>query len=391
MSGVISSAFAHLIDSNDVSSLATALTTCVAVVENVVADPSKYGTIKASAKGIRSRLLAFDGGEAALCTCGFNLQDEAYVHGSGNAAEDAREARAALDRFERLRKALEEVGDRNPPAAAQDALKLASTYCANAAADVTKRRVPVSSKALQGRLVGAVGGQALLEASGWEVEQGAEPSPAFVCALTVAEYSITLATLRKADAFWAALAQTGRQASGSIDVEGEPEPVPIEVGDIRISALPPVTGLASRKGSVDLQPSLVRSADGASAELYCWHPVSKRWRLVGSMAIPSTNFIWAALERQPPKSFETGAGSRGEMQVEVEVDLGDGKPTYLGVAVDDALQLENEYLAAKRFIDEHFESLNNNHLEPIARKVRGLSAPLLQTIRNLKRAMEEQN
>jgi len=35
--------------------------------------------------------------------------------------------------------------------------------------------------------------------------------------------------------------------------------------------------------------------------------------------------------------------------------------------------------------------LNNNHLEPIARKVRALVLPLLETIRNLKSAVEDQS
>uniref|UniRef100_A0A7S4HHU5 Uncharacterized protein n=1 Tax=Prymnesium polylepis TaxID=72548 RepID=A0A7S4HHU5_9EUKA len=137
---------------------------------------------------------------------------------------------------------------------------------------------------------------------------------------------------------------------------------------------------------------IVCSADRSRVELHCWHPVSKRWRLVGSIRMASSEFEWASDAK--PAGAPSGAGSRPEMRVEVEVDLGDGKPVWLGLAVDDSLQLtnaENEYIAANRFINAHFEALNSNHLEPIARKVRGLVLPLLDTIRNLKAAVEDQS
>jgi len=45
----------------------------------------------------------------------------------------------------------------------------------------------------------------------------------------------------------------------------------------------------------------------------------------------------------------------------------------------------------KRFIDEHYESLNNNRLKPIARKLRLLVVLLLEAVRNLKSAVEDQS
>ena len=180
--------------------------------------------------------------------------------------------------------------------------------------------------------------------------------------------------------------------SGSIDAaENEPMPQPIGAADIKIGALP--LGLEpGRRGKVDMEPAIVRSADRSRVELHCWHPVSKRWRFVGSVRMASSEFEWAA-DGKPPGA-PSSAGTRPEMRVEVEVDLGDHKPVWLGMQIEDSLEFtaaENEYIAAKRFIDSQFESLNNNHLEPIARKVRALVMPLLETIRNLKSAVEDQS
>ena len=74
----------------------------------------------------------------------------------------------------------------------------------------------------------------------------------------------------------------------------------------------------------------------------------------------------------------------------IDVDLGDGTVKLLEAAVaNDAI--ENEYHSAKRFIDDHPDHLNNNYLEEIARNIRTLAAPVLQTVQNLKAAMEAQN
>ena len=419
--------------------------------------------------------------------------------GSDSASERAAEARAAISRFERIRTAVELVGDRNAPAVAQECLKLCTTYCTNAAADENKRRIPAAGKALQARLLAADGGGALLESVGFALEGSAEAG-AYVCALDAPPIALGVATLRKGEDFWrelagapgrrgwlgasacvgkrrrrrkrargalvaaawVAAARAGRRrgaakvpaearaearaetraetraalaagqrarpsltpsrtalshactppppptarvagaafgddgmpsgGSGSLDAaENEPMPQPIATADIKIGALP--LGLEpGRRGKVDMEPALARSADRARVELHCWHPVSKRWRLVGSVRMASSEFEWASDGK--PAGAPSGAGTRPEMRVEVEVDLGDHKPVWLGLQVDDSLQLtaaENEYIAAKRFIDSQFESLNNNHLEPIARKVRALVLPLLDTIRNLKSAVEDQS
>ena len=74
----------------------------------------------------------------------------------------------------------------------------------------------------------------------------------------------------------------------------------------------------------------------------------------------------------------------------MDVDLGDGTVLPLEAAVaNDAI--ENEYQSAKRFIDDHPEQLDNNYLEEIARNIRTLAAPVMQTVQNLKAAMEAQN
>ena len=74
----------------------------------------------------------------------------------------------------------------------------------------------------------------------------------------------------------------------------------------------------------------------------------------------------------------------------MDVDLGDDTVLPLEAAVaNDAI--ENEYQSAKRFIDDHPEQLDNNYLEEIARNIRTLAAPVMQTVQNLKAAMEAQN
>ena len=171
---------------------------------------SAQNTIKASAKGINSRLLQFEGGEACLLACGFKREGEAYVHDcADDASARAAEARAAIARFERVRTAVELVGDRNAPAVAQECLKLCTTYCANAAADAGKRRIPATGKALQARLLAADGGNALIESVGFELEGGAEAG-AYVCALETPLIALGAAALRKGEDFWRELAGASR-------------------------------------------------------------------------------------------------------------------------------------------------------------------------------------
>jgi hypothetical protein len=109
--------------------------------------------------------------------------------------------------------------------------------------------------------------------------------------------------------------------------------------------------------------------------------VSRRWRMLGEMPIPSTTFSWTR-----------HAVSGVLYELVVEVDLGDGQPVDMGVKVvgEGALELENEFVASQRFINEQ-DALNNNWLDEIARKIRERCTPILVTIANLKRAMEEQN
>ena len=108
--------------------------------------------------------------------------------------------------------------------------------------------------------------------------------------------------------------------------------------------------------------------------------VTRRWQLVGSMTTPSSTFTWAATD-----------GSGGG-EVFLEVDFGDargtGKAARLTYRVDAKGEAENEYVAANRFISENFEVIDNNHLEPISRKLRTRVAPVLATIANLQKAVE---
>ena len=170
-SGALTTAFSELLDKNAVPATCTAFATCLAVLDNVVSDSAKFGSIKAAAKGINSRLLQFEGGEATLMACGFRLDGDAYVFDAANDATAlASEARAAISRFERVRTAVEVVGDRNAPAVAQEALKLCTIYSTNAAGDESKRKIPAAGKALQARLLAADGGQAMLESVGFELD-----------------------------------------------------------------------------------------------------------------------------------------------------------------------------------------------------------------------------
>jgi len=126
-----------------------------------------------------------------------------------------------------------------------------------------------------------------------------------------------------------------------------------------------------------MQPKLAKARDGQAVVLLCWQSASKRWSRVGQMPIPSTSFAWA-------QTLPDGS----EPALSIDVDLGDGKLLELRAGVGGG---DNEYLAAKRFIDANWESLNNNHLEEIARKVRAAVGPVLATVEALRDAMEAQN
>ena len=55
--------------------------------------------------------------------------------------------------------------------------------------------------------------------------------------------------------------------------------------------------LAAKRGTIDMEPTLVKAPGGSPSEplveLHVWMAVTKRWKLVGSMATPSTDFTWA--------------------------------------------------------------------------------------------------
>lgn len=154
------------------------------------------------------------------------------------------------------------------------------------------------------------------------------------------------------------------------------------------------------------------AAGARSVELHTWSAPSKRWQLQGRMPIPSTAFEWSGgcgLRMRMRMHIAAHAHMRMHMQrvcsylcahpacvhgpaggLRIDVDLGDGTVKLLEAAVaNDAI--ENEYHSAKRFIDDHPEHLDNNYLEEIARNIRTLAAPVLQTVQNLKAAMEAQN
>jgi len=355
-------------------------------LENALKDPAKYGSINASSKTLRAKVLDVSGGNPFFSTLGFERQGDAYTFDTAAdrsiLEERLRVISAARARGERVLEAVIEVGDTNVPDVAQTAIKLARIYCQNVAAhpgDESKRRISATNKALGSRLLAANKGAELLRALGFDAD--ADPATVYVCSAPHLEVRVSLSTLDKAEDVWSDLASVNggaaQPATGGAGAEGGRAPEAIT--DIRIAQLPQVSTLDDRVGTADLQPALVTDAGRTCVQLHCWMPVSRRWRLFGEMAIPSTSFVW------------TGARTAsGEWQLVLEVDLGDGKPVELGCSVQGG-QPENEYVAAQRFINENFESLNNNHLEEIARSLRERVTPVMATVDNLKKAMEAQN
>ena len=128
-----------------------------------------------------------------------------------------------------------------------------------------------------------------------------------------------------------------------------------------------------------MQPALAR--DGAHVSLHAWQAEERRWSLVGSMEVPSSEFVWA---RCGPDGTSPA--------VVIAVDLGDGKPVELVAQLSAEGTLENEYVAASAFIAYHYEALNpGQHLEEVAKMVRAALDPVFETVQCLKRAMQEQN
>ena len=374
-----------------------ALSTMAKVVENTK-DPEKV-VLKTSNAGLQKRLLGLKGGEAALVAAGFLHDQEAGTltwNGSldaGVAAETAAAFGQALALFEAIVSAITVVGDSNTPAVAQEALKLCGTYVGNVATDpdaVEKRRIGANNKALNGRLLKAKGGQALLAASGFV----AEPPEAFVCQLETPLVRIALVALGKASAIWSDLAASrgvvagaeARSGSRGPKVTADAQSTPVE--GIVLRSLPSRAGLLSTTAAADMQPALCKSDDGQSVLLFTWQEASHTWTLAGSMAIPSTEFVWSV----PGVLI-------------IQVDLGDahgtGQPVELRATLNASGDgLENDFVTSRDFIEGHIADaysknqepvLNANYLDEIARKLRDAAGPVMATIRNLKVAMEEQN
>ena len=382
----------------DVEVAFTALRTCVTLLENVSKDRAKYAQLKASSKALCSKLLDKPGGAETVAALGFapNAGEDTTPEtltftwredlDEAAAAARAGAVRAALASMEGVRDAVVLVGDSNSPAAAQEALKLCGTYVGNIAVEPDnegRRRVGAANKALNGRLLSVGGGGALLAACGFAPMPSASEPEAYVCTAELPTVRLALGVLGKASAIWAELAAARGDDDGG---GGRPRPAPevpaVAVDDIRISALPPASSLSARVSErADMQPAVVLSDDGLRAEVHVWHLEARRWCAVGSMQIPSTDFVWAR---------KASDGVSPAMLL--LVNLGDGKPVDLVVQCTAAGELDNEYVSASIFISQHDDCLNSGqHLEEMASKVRAAVTPTLQTVRALKRAMEQQN
>lgn len=348
--GQIATCVATMVSANPAERVATALELLFKLLTNVATDSSK-DLVKASNRAIQSKLLDCAGGADALHTAGFRADSEPVATAQSFRWDPSLDAEAAVEAvrtaqgwFAAIRGALVVVGDANAPAAAQDAVKMATTYVGNLAAegDEKKRRIGAANKALLTRLLGAKGGLALLLASGFAAEPADAEPEAYVCTATLAVVRLAHATLLRAPQIWADVAaERGAEGGGGAAPDGKPRLAPpaepsVAVDGIQIASLPPPTSLVCDPTLPDMQPALVRS--GGAAEVHCWQAASRRWAAVGKMEVPSTTFVWAR------------RGDDGRPGVPIDVDLGDGKPVELWVAVEDGDVAENEYGAAQRFI-----------------------------------------
>lgn len=382
----------EIIDANEFEPAATGLRTCVQLLANVEKDAVKYGELKAESRVLQTRLLRLTGSATLLDAIGFcpNTQPAAQAStfawsAEGDAASCAAALHMVLGLIEGLRDSIVLVGDTNHPSAAKEAIKLVGTYVGNLALDPaneSRRRIKGANKALQSRLLAVQGGTALLQACQFEAEPEGSSEPEFyVCAADASSIRLVMATLSKAESLWAAVAAK-RGLGGEPDQEADgshrgEEAASVAVIEITIAKLAPASSLGHTPppSGADMQPALVRSSNGLAVELHCWQAASKRWTVAGMMAIPSTDFVY----------------SRPNALV-IDVDLGDGKPVELTCGISANGESENEYVAAQRFISEHFMLLNSaQHLEEIATKVRAKIEPVLATVSALKKAMEAQN
>ena len=460
-----SDALAVLAERNDPERTLVALTMLSTLLTNAKRDAAKYGSIKSSSKALGSKVLECEGGVAALECISFRLQGDAYVFGaSAEPPEDAAAALAVFEAARTALLQLGDDNVPDAAMAALKLVCIYAQNVVDAPDDASKRRVNAANKALQSRVLSASGGRALLAAVGFEERAGGEAGGEAVFACEWADarlLRVALGVLKRASDVWSAEAArtlgapdapAGAGAAGGA-ATGAATAAPAEaVAGFNIRQLPPVSRL-SVPGAADLQPVLVLgegeprhtnpnpnltptpnaqkhaavhprpcvcrdtpsgstcavtlscacgAAGGRSVELHTWSAPSKRWRLQGSMPIPSTAFEWSGtcglrmhmhmhciythipFIRTTPRVHCPAGGLR------MDVDLGDGTVLPLEAAVaNDAL--ENEYQSAKRFIDDHPEDLDNNYLEEIARNIRTLAAPVMQTVQNLKAAMEAQN
>lgn len=382
-------AVAQLVELNSLGRCAAAFGTAAKLIEQGIADPARCASIKSQSKTLRARILDLSGGHAFFEAVGFNAGENYVLDASLGEPELRRRldlVKRACARLEAMITAINAIGDRNPPAAAVAAVKLAHMYATNILAhpsDDSKRRISASNKALASRLLSAAGGAELLAAIGFELQSADD---AYVCTAPADEVHVAAGALDKSEAHWAELASAagvdpsmpaGSSSAGPAGDSRIAEPIPLE--SIVIAKLPLASSLARRAGNADLEPVLVADEERSAVLLFCWMGVSKRWRQFAKMQTPSTIVEW---ERP------TVEGARYELVI--EVDLGDGKALELGYQVVNG-EAENEYMAANRFIGQHFESLNSNHLEEIARNVRNRVSPVLQTLKNLVVAMEAQN
>lgn len=390
----VEQAVAQIAELNGPERCAVALSTALQLLSNAIDDPARFGSIKQASKTLRSRILDQSGGAVFFESLGFCASGEAYVIDSTLDEAELRRRQSVLRdcaaRAEGVLAAVIAVGDGNAPAVAVGAVKLARTYIANVLAhesDESKRRITSSNKALGTRLLSAAGGPELMRSVGF-VPEPAENPESYLCTAPASELRVALATLDQAEGVWASIAAaagvTVPSASAASSDESKVADA-IQVSEITILKLPPASSLQTRLGTADLEPALARDEEGAVV-LLCWMSASKRWRPFGRMLTPSTTFEWVR-----PSITIPATGEQQRFELIVEVDLGDGKPRELGYLVVEG-QPENEYVAADRFIGQHFELLNNgSHLEEIARNLRTRVGPVVQTLKNLVVAMEAQN
>ncbi len=400
-------ALIHLADGAPAEEAKMAMKTLATVVSNAQAADKRV--LKTSNPGLQKRLLCLQAGEETMLAAGF-LPDPAAGtlewDGSLDATVAAHRAAGltqALQVFDAIITAIVTVGDSNGPSVAQEALKLCGVYVGNIATEpdnAGRRRIGAANKALNGRLLSAKGGSALLAACGFVVEPAQGEPEAFVNELATPFVRVALVALGKAAAVWAALAAARGSAVDVSDADGgsaavgsrgpkltaETPSTPVEA--IELKSLPTHAALLMTRAAADMQPALCKSDDGRQVLLFTWQEASHAWTLQGCMEIPSTEFVWAI-----PRTLL------------VLVDLGDahgsGKPVELRAALNaGGTDLENDYVTARDFIEGHIADsyskcqepvLNQNYLEEISRKLRAAAAPVMLTIANLKKAMEAQN